>query len=112
MNLHPGPFELIKNGQKDVEMRLHDERRKPINIGDIIEFTNNQTQEIICVEITNLHIFATFVELYHHYPKERLGYKLDEIANPNDMLQYYSKSQIEQCGVLAIEFKLIDVSAR
>lgn len=111
MNLHPKPFELIKNGHKDVEMRLYDDRRKGIKIGDHIEFTNNQTGETLSVSVVNLLQFATFVELYDHYPKESLGYKPDEKANPNDMLQYYSKSQIDKFGVLAIEIKL-DVSAR
>lgn len=112
MNLHPEPFELIKNGLKDVEMRLYDERRKPIKIGDQIEFTNNQTGEKLSCEVVNLLNFATFVELYKHYPKERLGYKPDQIADPNDMEKYYSKEQINKYGVLAIEIKLIDVSAR
>ena len=112
MNLHPGPFALIKNGKKDVEMRLYDDRRKPIKIGDIIEFTNNLTQEKLLVEVTNLQQFATFVELYAHYNKQRLGYKLDEIALPEDMEKYYSKKQIAKFGVLAIEIKLLDVSAR
>ena len=112
MNLHPGPFALIKNGQKDVEMRLYDERRKVIKVGDIIEFTNNETLEKFSCEVLNLQQFATFVELYNHYPKERLGYRFDESADPKDMEQYYSKYRIMKYGVLAIEIKLIDVSAR
>lgn len=30
MNLNPEPFEKIKCGQKTIEMRLYDDRRKPI----------------------------------------------------------------------------------
>ena len=112
MNLHPEPFELIKSGLKDVEMRLYDERRKPIQIGDTIQFTNKQSLETISVEVVNLLQFKTFEELYEHYPKVRLGYKLDEIADPVDMEQYYSKKQIDRYGVLAIEIELLDVSAR
>lgn len=112
MNLHPDPFKLIKNGLKDVEMRLYDERRKPIKIGDHIEFINNQTGEKLSCEVVNLLKFATFVELYKHYSKERLGYKPDQIADPSDMEIYYSKDKIKQYGFLAIEIKLIDVSAR
>ena len=112
MNLHPEPFELIKRGIKDVEMRLYDERRKPIKIGDLIEFNNITTGERLLVKVVNLLKYATFVELYKAYPKERLGYEPHEIADPHDMEKYYSKEQIEECGVLAIEIKLIDVSAR
>ena len=106
LNLDPGPFDLIKNGLKDVEMRIYNEYRKLFNIGDHIEFTNNLNGEKLSVEITNLQLFPTFVELYQHYPKERLGYKLDEDANPVDMEKYYSKQQIKKHGVVAIEIKL------
>lgn len=112
MNLHPEPFELIKRGIKDVEMRLYDERRKPIKIGDLIEFTNRITGERLLVKVVKLQKYATFVELYKAFPKERLGYEPHEIADPHDMEQYYSKEQIAEFGVLAIEIKLIDVSAR
>ena len=111
-DLHPKPFELIKNGQKDVEMRLYNKYRKLLQIGDIIEFTNIETHETLSVEVANLQLFATFVELYKHYDKQRLGYKPEEIANPSDMEIYYSKEQIAQHGVMAIEIKLIDASAR
>ena len=112
LNLDSIPFSLIKNGRKDVEMRIYNEYRKLIQIGDIIEFTNRETHEKLSVEVTNLQLFPTFVELYQHYDKQRLGYKPDEIADPADMEIYYSKQLIEEHGVMAIEIKLIDVSAR
>ena len=39
MNLHNDPFILIKMGFKNIEMRLYDEKRRLININDIIEYT-------------------------------------------------------------------------
>lgn len=36
MRLHNKPFELIKNGSKSIELRLNDEKRKLIKVGDII----------------------------------------------------------------------------
>ena len=106
MNLHPGPFELIKSGRKDIEMRLYDERRKDIKIGDSIVFTNNVTVEKLTVEVINLYRFNNFEELYNHFDKTRLGYRDDENANPKDMEQYYSLDKILRYGVLAIEIKL------
>ena len=107
MNLHPKPFDLIKSGLKDIEMRLYDNRRKSIKIGDNIIFTNNQTGEKLEVEVINLFIFKDFNELYSHFDKARLGYKADEIANPDDMELYYSKEAIKKFGTLAIEIKVI-----
>ena len=106
MNLHPGPFGLIKSGRKDIEMRLYDERRKDIKIGDSIVFTNNVTLEKLTVEVINLYRFNNFEELYNHFDKARLGYRDDENANPKDMEQYYSLDKILRYGVLAIEIKL------
>ena len=47
LNLHDAPFQSIKNKLKTIEMRLNDERRKLINVGDIIVFTNNVTNETL-----------------------------------------------------------------
>ena len=106
MNLHPEPFELIKNGHKDIEMRLYDDRRKDIKIGDTIVFTNNQTLETLEVEVINLYQFPSFVELYNSFDKTRLGYREDEIANPKDMEKYYSPDRILRYGVIAIQIRL------
>lgn len=43
MRLHNSPFKLIKNGTKTIELRLNDEKRKLIKVGDIIRFTNRVT---------------------------------------------------------------------
>lgn len=43
MKLQNNPFIKIKNKTKTIEMRLNDEKRKKINIGDNIEFTNIKT---------------------------------------------------------------------
>ena len=40
MKLKNEPFVSIKNGLKTIEMRLFDEKRKQIKVGDTIEFTN------------------------------------------------------------------------
>ena len=105
LNLHKEPFEQIKNGTKRIEMRLNDERRKDIHIGEIIEFTNRETQEKLLTEVVGIVKFKDFKELYEYYPKELLGYKNDEIASCEDMSKYYSKEQIEKNGVLAIHIR-------
>ena len=40
MNLWNDSFEAIKCGSKTIEMRLNDEKRSLIKIGDEIEFVN------------------------------------------------------------------------
>ena len=106
MNLHNVPFEKIKSGNKTVEMRLFDERRKALKVGDLIRFTNNDTSEQIVVEVTNLETFANFEQLYQKYDKCSIGYAFAESANPSDMLAYYTREQIAINGVVAIGIKL------
>lgn len=106
MNLYPDAFELIENGSKKVEMRLNDEKRQKLTIGDLVIFTNTKTKEEIIVEVIDLKTFKSFNELYSSYEKTVIGYKKDEVANPNDMLDYYSQEQIDKYGALAIEIKL------
>lgn len=107
MKLKPSPFEAIKNGTKDIEMRLNDEKRQVIKIGDIIEFTNTESSETIRVTVLNKHHFNSFNELYKEFDKIRLGYKKNEIAHPRDMEMYYPADEIVQNGVVGIEIKLI-----
>ena len=106
MNLCPKPFNTMKNGYKKVEMRLFDERRKNLKIGDLIRFTNTETKEELLAEICDLKSFKSFKELYLNYNKTDIGYKENEIAKPEDMLQYYAQEQIDKYGVLAIEISV------
>jgi ASC-1-like (ASCH) protein len=42
MNLTPSPFKMIREGRKTIELRLYDEKRKAISIGDTITFCNTE----------------------------------------------------------------------
>lgn len=105
MRLHNSPFKLIKEGTKTIELRLNDEKRRIIEIGDIIKFTNRITLEELEVEVINLHTYPSFEELYKHFDKVSMGYDIDEEADPNDMTQYYSKEEQNKYGVVGIEIR-------
>ena len=107
MQLHQGPFDGIKSGRKTIEMRLNDERRRNLKVGDTIEFTNRFTGDTLLVEVLNIYYYDTFKEIYLNFDKVSLGYKEDEVANPEDMNLYYTKEQQEKYGVIAIKIKLI-----
>ena len=40
MNLTPSPLEKIRSGIKTIELRLYDEKRQAVSIGDTITFFN------------------------------------------------------------------------
>ena len=105
MKLNNDPYKKIEKGTKTIEMRLNDEKRQLLKIGDLIEFTNRETLEKLLVEIKNLYHYPSFEELYKNHDQVTLGYEKDEIANPNDMGQYYSQDEQEKYGVLGIEIK-------
>lgn len=108
MKLYQEPFEKIANGSKTVELRLNDEKRQKINEGDIIEFHNyNDESNVVKVIVKALHRYPDFYQLYKDFEKTSMGYNENEIADPVDMEEYYSKENIEKYGALGIEVELI-----
>lgn len=103
MNLWDESFQKIKNKTKTIEMRLCDEKRSLISIGDIIQFTNTKTNEILKCIVTNLYKYKNFDELYKYHDKISIGYSEDEIADSKDMFAYYDLEKIERYGVVGIE---------
>lgn len=106
MRLRAQPFNAIKSGEKDLELRLNDEKRQRVHVGDVIEFIQTDTQEKLMAEVVGKYPFETFSGLYAAFDKKRLGYQEHEIADPKDMEAYYSPEEISQNGVVAIELKL------
>lgn len=107
MKLKAGPFEAIKSGTKTIEMRLYDDKRRNVQVGDIIEFTHMETNEKISAYVVALHIYPSFEYLYNKFDKVSLGYAPHEIALYTDMEQYYLSSEIEKYGVVGIEIRLV-----
>ena len=103
MNLWDDSFCAIKEGWKTIEMRLNDEKRSIIKVGDSIEFTNTTSQEKMLCIVLNLFHYPDFAELYKNHDKISIGYKEEEKADPNDMRKYYTTEQIEKYGVVGIE---------
>ena len=104
MHLNELPFAPIKSGQKTVELRLNDEKRRAIRVGDHILFNDS-----LEVEVLALHACPDFAGLYAAFPLSALGYLPEEEASatPDDMLAYYTSEQIKQYGALGIEIKVI-----
>lgn len=109
MKLNPSPFEMIKSGQKTIELRLYDEKRKLVNIGDTIVFTNNASGEALSATVINLHAFDSFESLYKSLPLLKCGYTSENVATAKaeDMLAYYSSEEQQKYGVVGIEIKVI-----
>lgn len=107
MNLYNDAFNLIKQGSKTIELRLYDEKRQKILIGDLIQFINIDNKNVLSTKVKNIFIYKDFQKLYKDFDKMSIGYKEDEIANYKDMEQYYYIEDIEKYGVIGIEMQLI-----
>ncbi|MBE6572169.1 MAG: ASCH domain-containing protein [Ruminococcaceae bacterium] len=108
MRLKKDPFEKICAGKKTVELRLFDEKRKNVNVGDTIEFECPDLEgKNITVRVLALHLFGSFRELYATIPLEKCGYCKDEVkkASYTDMEAYYSAEEQAKYGVVGIEFE-------
>ncbi len=109
MRLSPAPFEQIQCGKKTIELRLWDEKRRLIHIGDTICFTNTQDANAqLRARVTALHRFESFEALYAALPLLQCGYDEETIkfAHPSDMEQYYSSAEQKSYGVVGIELTL------
>lgn len=106
MKLNNEPFMSIKSGNKTIELRLYDEKRSKIKVGDVIEFTNVTNGEVLYVDVVSLYRYNSFEDLYKDFDKVSLGYDIDEDANYKDMEKYYSKSEQSKYGVVGIEIKI------
>lgn len=106
MNLVPTAFVKIADANKTIELRLNDEKRQRINVEDTIVFNCSSTKDIITAQVSGLHKFFDFKELYNALPLEMCGYTVAELdtAHYTDMEQYYNKEQIKKYGVLVQNF--------
>lgn len=109
MKLNPKYFEFMKYGTKKVEVRLNDEKRKNIKIGEIIEFKKEPNfEENIFTKIINLKYYSNFEKLVENYKIEELANKsVDKLEFINDLNKFYTVEQQKQYGVVAIEVELI-----
>lgn len=107
MKLHQDPYDRIKVGTKSVEIRLNDEKRQNLNIGDGIIFSNIENlTDISKVTITNIKKFDNFYNLFQNYDSSHLWVDMSHEEYVNSMYQYYKPEQEEMHGVCAIEFRL------
>ena len=111
MKLRRRPFEQIAVlRQKTIELRLFDEKRQSLRVGDIIEFScMDAPLPPFTARITALHRFNSFAELYASLPLLKCGYTEETVktASPEDMDIYYPPEEQIKYGVVGIELQLL-----
>jgi ASC-1-like (ASCH) protein len=107
MKLHPEPYGKIKEGVKKMELRLYDEKRKGIEIGDEIIFLKEpKHDESITTKVIGLVLYASFSDLLDDFASDiYLGYnsKAEAMAV---ISQFYSIEEQSKNGVLGIRIEV------
>lgn len=105
MRLAAEPFEKIGREEKTIEIRLYDEKRKKIKVGDKIVFRLlSDESNVIITAVKALHRFNTFQELFSSDLFSKTGCGELSIDSATDfMYKFYSKEQEKEFGVLGIE---------
>ncbi|WP_099364227.1 ASCH domain-containing protein [Fredinandcohnia onubensis] len=109
MGLYGEYFKAIREGKKKVEVRLNDEKRRTIKVGDAIEFIKVPEQdEIVKVEVTKLRKYDTFQSMYKDIPFEDFdceGWTMKEMIEGT--YEIYTSEQEKKWGALAISIKIV-----
>ncbi len=111
MKLLESPYERISSGKKTIEIRLYDEKRQELNVGDIIEFSKlPDLEDKVKVEIVALLRYKSFKDLVTDFGMEFYGYPKDYSIEDfvNSIYTIYSKEKEQQFGVLGIKIKLLN----
>ena len=67
MKLNDLPFNQIKEGSKTIEVRLNDQKRKTLEVGDYIIFSNTKNNEKLEKKIISLNNYDTFRQLFNSF---------------------------------------------
>jgi len=109
LKLQPKYFDYINNGTKRIELRLYDEKRQKINIGDTIIFQKEPELEITMkVKVVGLLRYNKFEELFEDFDIEMMADKSMTKQELLDVLEeFYTPEKQEQYGVLGIRIEKI-----
>ena len=110
MNLYSIPFNKIADRSKTFELRLLDEKRKGIKVGDYIKFSDVSSTNIIITKVVGLIYANNFEELFSKInDKVSMGFSENATVKEmiSDMELYYSKEKQSEFGVVAIAIDVI-----
>jgi len=110
MKLQPKYYDYILNGTKRIELRLNDEKRQMIKIGDSIKFIKEATfDESFKCSVVDLLKYESFDKLFDDYDISILA---DSSMTKEELLnvleQFYTKDKQNEYGVLGIKIELIN----
>lgn len=109
MKLQPEYYNFILNGTKRIEIRLFDEKRQQIKIGDTIKFLKEpELKESFNARVIGLLRYNSFDDMFKDFDISILS---DKSMIKEELLgvleQFYTKEKQKRYGVLGIRVELI-----
>lgn len=109
MKLQPEYYNFILNGTKRIEIRLFDEKRQQIKIGDTIKFLKEpELKESFNARVIGLLRYNSFDDMFKDFDISILS---DKSMIKEELLgvleQFYTKEKQKRYGVLGIRIELI-----
>ena len=107
MSLQPEYFDFIKDGTKRIELRLYDEKRRSIQLGDIIEFAKSDDEKFKA-EVIGLLRYNSFADLFEDFDISILA---DSSMTKQELLEalgeFYTEEKQAEFGVIGIRIELV-----
>lgn len=110
MNLYSKYFDKIKAGKKKIELRLYDEKRKAVRLGDTILIHRlPKKEEAVSVKVIGISLFKSFNEVYSAFPPSFFDHPTDITVKEQieKERQYYTEEREQKNGVVAFHIRLI-----
>ena len=110
MKLDEKPFEQIRSKKKIWEVRLNDEKRKNIGVGDSILFRKlPDLLEGMVVRVVDKKYFNTFREMAMVLSLESLGFESGANADTCEEVyhSYYTPEEENKYGVVAFKLEVV-----
>ena len=108
MSLAEKPFYMMARGEKTLEVRLYDEKRRRIAVGDKLQLElSTDTTKYLIAYVVALHRAASFTELFSSPLLESAGFGgLSPEEASEAMRAYYPRARELEYGVLGIELEI------
>lgn len=106
MHLQLEHYNQVKNGIKTIELRLFDEKRKQIKVGDLLQFYNApNAEDAFNTKIINLHKYPSFKDLCANIDCRKCGFEtVEELLE--SLGRFYPDEKQKELGVVGIEIEL------
>ena len=107
MSLQHTYYDMIKSGDKDIELRLYDEKRRKMRNNDIVLLYDVQNpSDYMKCKIVRLHIAKSFADLATKISFPRTGFlSLDKLMSA--ISKFYDSDMESKYGIVGIELEII-----